>query len=134
MTATISSAKTCHGDEPLHACGLHGVDQDASQNSEKSFVPSKTNLGEKSTPRVWITTSMSRSTFQSYVWIERVLPDTLSEFCVLDWYACARTRQGPNAVAGAKCCPRRFKSDPAAGTYDENIGHNSPNSYLFSGR
>ena len=37
--------------------------------------------------------------------------------------ACGRTRQGPNAVAGAERGPHRFKSDPAAGTYDENIGH-----------
>ena len=56
----------------------------------------------------------------------------LFERCEGDWYACGRTRQGPNAVAGAKRGPRRFKSDPVAGTYDEDIGHISPNSYLFS--
>ena len=47
----------------------------------------------------------------------------LSEVCILDWYSCGRTREGPNVVAGAKCGPHRFKSDPVAGAYDENIGH-----------
>ena len=54
------------------------------------------------------------------------------EVCILDWYACGRTREGPNVVAGAKCGPHRFKSDAVAGTYDENLGHDCPHSYLFS--
>ena len=36
MTAAIASAKTGHGDEPLHACGLHGIDQDARGFREES--------------------------------------------------------------------------------------------------
>jgi hypothetical protein len=66
------------------------------------------------------------------VGIERVARH-LVEVCILDWYGCGRTRQGPNTVAGAKRGPRRFKSDAVTGTYDENVGQfNSPNSYLFS--
>ena len=42
-------------------------------------MPSKINLGEKSTPRVWITTSISRSTFR-IVSGSSALPDTLSRF------------------------------------------------------
>ena len=42
-------------------------------------MPSKTNLGEKSTPRVWITTSMSRRAFR-IVSGSSALPDTLSRF------------------------------------------------------
>ena len=42
-------------------------------------MPSKTNLGEKSTPRVWITTSMSGSTFR-IVPGSSALPDTLVRF------------------------------------------------------
>ena len=38
----------------------------------------------------------------------------------------------PNAVAGTKCGPHRFESDAVAGTYDENLGHDCPHSYLFS--
>ena len=54
--------------------------------------------------------------------IERVARH-LIEVCILDWYACRRTRQGANAVAGAKRGPHRFKSDTAAGTNDEDCGH-----------
>ena len=42
-------------------------------------MPSKINLGEKSTPRVWITTAMSRSTFR-IASASSALPDTLSRF------------------------------------------------------
>ena len=94
-------------------------------------MPSKINLGEKSTPRVWITTFMSRRAFR-IVSGSSALPDTLSKVCILDLYARGRTRQGTNAVAGAERGPCRFKSDAVAGTYDENLGHDSPKSYLFS--
>ena len=56
----------------------------------------------------------------------------LSEICILDWYACGRTRQGPNAVAGAERGPHRFKSDAWVAPMMEDFGHDSPNSYLFS--
>ena len=63
--------------------------------------------------------------------IERVAR-YLIEVCILYWYARGRARQGPNTVAGAERGPYRFKSDAVAGTYDEDFGHDSPNSYLFS--
>ena len=63
--------------------------------------------------------------------VERVARH-LIEVCILDRYGCGRTRQSPNAVAGAKRSPHRFESDAVAGTYDENLGHDCPNSYLFS--
>ena len=65
------------------------------------------------------------------VGIERVARH-LIEVCILDWHARRRTRQGTNAVAGAERGPCRFKSDAVAGTYDENLGHDLPKSYLFS--
>ena len=65
------------------------------------------------------------------VGIERVARH-LIEVCILDLHARGRTRQGTNAVAGAKRGPCRFKSDAVAGAYDKNLGHNSPKSYLFS--
>jgi len=48
-------------------------------DSEKSLVPSKINLGEKSTPRVWITTPMSWSALL-IVSGSSALPATLSRF------------------------------------------------------
>jgi hypothetical protein len=99
---------------------------------EKSVVRSKTAQGEVNAERL-----------DHHVYVPECVPDCvgiervacyLIEVCIFDWYARGRTRQGPNAVAGAKCGPRRFKSDPVARTYDENIGHISPNSYLFSAR
>ena len=62
--------------------------------------------------------------------IERVARHLL-EFRILDWDACGRARQGPNTMAGAKGGFYRFKSNAAAGTYDENLGHASFSNICF---
>ena len=100
-------------------------------DSEKSFVPSKTTLGEKSTPRVWITTSMSRSTFR-IVSGSSALPTTLVRFASWIGMPAAERAKARTLWPAPERGPHRFKSDAVAGTYDEDFGHDSPNSYLFS--
>ena len=46
MTPAVAGAETSHGDEPLHACGLHGISTRMRVDFEKSVVPSKMYLGE----------------------------------------------------------------------------------------
>jgi hypothetical protein len=76
MTAAVAGAETGHGDEPLDACGLHAINR-LRVDSEKSVVPAKINLGEKSTPSVWITTSMSLTALR-IVSRSRASPDAFS--------------------------------------------------------
>ena len=63
--------------------------------------------------------------------IERVAGHLL-EVRILDWYACRRTCQGANVMTGEKGGLYSFKSDAAAGTYDQNLGHAFLKSYCFS--
>src|SRR4249920_1386562 len=127
MTATVASTKTGHGDKPLHTCGLHGIDQDARGFREEPCAFEDQSRREVHTEGL-----------DHHVDVPECVPDRLGveriarhliEVCILDWYARGRTRQSPNAVAGAKRGLHRFKSDAVAGTYDENLGHNSRKSY-----
>jgi hypothetical protein len=47
MTAAVAGAETSHGNGSLHACSLHGIDEDARGFREER---SKMTRGEKSTP------------------------------------------------------------------------------------
>jgi hypothetical protein len=86
MTAAVAGAETGHGDEPLDACGLHAINR-LRVDSEKSVVPAKINLGEKSTPSVRITTSMSLTALR-IVSRSRASPDAFSGICIFDRYVC----------------------------------------------
>ena len=130
MTATVASTKTGHGDKPLHTCGLHGIDQDARGFREESCA-------FEDQPRREVHTEG----LDHHVDVPKYVPDRvgiervaryLIEVCILDLYAPGRTRQGTNAVPSTKRGPCRFESDAVAGTYDKNLGQNSPKSYLFS--
>ena len=89
---------------------------------EKSVVGSKTARGEKSTPSVWITASMSSKRIPDRVAIKRVSRH-LIEARILDWYTGRRTCQCADTMAGAERGPHGFKSDAAASANDKNLGH-----------